>query len=184
MLEGGYKLPFKDGCLPQVYSEKNNKSALKHSGFVVSEAEKWAKKKVVKEGFVKPTCVSPLTVAERLQGEVEKLRLCLDLSRYINLLLKKEPVKLANIEICTQALLPGDFIGTYDLSSAFHHVRIYEPHQQYLGFAIPGKDGGERYFIFLVMPFGLASAVKCITRMTKPLCSYIGPGNWTLHLHR
>ena len=66
-------------------------------------------------------------------------------------------------------------MATYDLTSAFHHVRIYEPHQQYLAFALPGREEGdpERYFVFLVMPFGLASAVKCITRMTKPLCSYI-----------
>ena len=81
ILEEGYKLPFKAGCQPQRYQEKNNKSAVKHEAFTIKETEKWASKKVVKEVSEKPTCVSPLTVAERLQGEVEKLRLCLDLSR-------------------------------------------------------------------------------------------------------
>ena len=97
------------------------------------------------------------------------------MSRYINLLLKKEAVKLSGLDICTQPLLPGDFMATYDMTSAFHHVKIYKPHQQYLAFALPGKneDGPDRYFVFLVMPFGLASAVKCITRMTKPLCGYL-----------
>ena len=44
-----------------------------------------------------------------------------------------------------------------------------------MGFALPGRKPGdkERYFVFLVMPFGLASAVKCITRITKPLCGYL-----------
>ena len=175
MLEHGYKLPFREGQLPQRYQEKNNKSAMKHSGFAIKEAEKWASKKVVKEVKEKPWCISPLTVAERQIGEQEKLRLCLDLSRYINKLLKKEAVKLAGLEVCTQALLPGDFIATYDLSSAFHHIKIHESHQKYLGFALPEERDGdpERYFIFLVMPFGLASAVKCITRVTKPLCCYL-----------
>ena len=130
-------------------------------------------KKVVKEVLEPPLCISPLTVAVRTLGDLEKLRLCLDLSRYINTLLQKEAVKLSGIDKCTQNLLPGDYIATYDLTSAFHHIRIFEEHQQYLGFALPGRDGKkERYFVFLVMPFGLASAVKCITRITKPLCGY------------
>ena len=104
VLAEGYKLPFKEGCTQQQYQEKNNKSAIKHMNFTIQETERWAAKKVVKEVFIKPTCVSPLTVAERTLGEEEKLRLCLDLSRYINLLLKKEPVKLAGIDVCTQAL--------------------------------------------------------------------------------
>ena len=175
MLENGYKLPFMSGQEPERYREKNNKSAMKHMGFAVSEVEKWAKKRVVLEVYTEPWCVSPLTVAERMIGEQEKLRLCLDLSRYINKLLKKEAVKLAGLDTCTQALLPGDYIATYDLSSAFHHVKIFEPHQKFLGFSLPGKEPGDpdRYFIFLVMPFGLASAVKCITRITRPLCCYL-----------
>ena len=172
VLQNGYKLPFREGDLPQRYKEKNNKSAVKHMGFAVKEVEKWVSKKVVKEVFTEPWCVSPLTVAERQMGDIEKLRLCLDLSRYINKLPRKEAVKLAGIDICTQSLLPGDYMATYDLTSAFHHVKIHEEHQQYLGFSLPGSEFGspDRYFMFLVMPFGLASAVKCIT---KPLCSYL-----------
>ena len=175
ILQNGYKLPFKGGCEPQRYREENNKSALERIDFAYEETERWESKKVVKEVWTPPLCISPLTVAARTVAEEEKLRLCLDLSRYINKLLRKEAVKLSGIDKCTRNLLPGDFIGTYDLTSAFHHVSIYEPHQQYLGFCLPGRKEGEkeRYFIFLVMPFGLASAVKCITRMTKPLCGYI-----------
>ena len=181
MLEEGYKLPFKAGCTPQRCREKNNKSARQHSKFAIEETEKWITKKVVKEVFQEPTCVSPLTVAVRQMRDEEKLRLCLDLSRYIDLLLQKERVKLAGIDKCVQALLPEDFIATYDLSSAFHHVQIYGPHQQYLGFSLPGENKGdhERFFVFLVMPFGLASVVKCLTRITKPLCCCIASqGIW------
>ena len=40
MLEEGYRLPFREGCEPQRYKEKNNKSAVKHKGFARSETEK------------------------------------------------------------------------------------------------------------------------------------------------
>ena len=173
ILKTGYKLPFRKGCKPQRYREENNKSALKYVDYAYEETEKWMVKRVVKEVMEPPLCISPLTVAVRTIGDLEKLRLCLDLSRYINTLLQKEAVKLAGIDKCTQNLFPGDYIAIYDLTSAFHHIKIFEEHQQYLGFALPGRDGKkERYFVFLVMPFGLASAVKCITRITKPLCSY------------
>ena len=54
-------------------------------------------------------------------------------------------------------------------------MKIYELHQQYLVFSLPGKEEGDpdRFLVFLVMPFGLASAVKCITRVTMPLCCYL-----------
>ena len=116
MLEQGYKLPFKPGLLPQKYKERNNKSAIKHMGFAEKEVDKWAQKKVVKGVFKEPWCISPLTVAERLIGETEKLRLCLDLSRYINKLLQKEAVKLSCIDKCTQALLPGDYIFSFKIT--------------------------------------------------------------------
>ena len=152
--------------------------------YAYEETERWMAKKVVQEVLEPPLCISPLTVAVRTMGDQEKLRLCLDLSRYINTLLQKEAVKLSGIDKCTQNLLPGDFMATYDLTSAFHHVKIYEGHQQYLGFALPGRRGQkERYFVFLVMPFGLASAVKCITRITKPLCGFSPKtGSGTLYI--
>ena len=37
VLEEGYRLPFKDGCQPQKYREKNNKSALQRIDFAVAE---------------------------------------------------------------------------------------------------------------------------------------------------
>lgn len=110
MLRSGYKLPFKEGCTPQKYKEKNNKSAMQNMGYAVEETEKWIARKVVKEVFEEPTCISPLTVAIRQIGDKEKLRLCLDLSRYINTLLRKEAVKLAGLDKCVQALLPGTIL--------------------------------------------------------------------------
>ena len=61
----------------------------------------------------------------------------------------------------------------YDLSSAYHHVKIHPDHRKYLGFAIPGSDGKEEYYQFECMPFGLALATKCLASLTKPICALL-----------
>ena len=100
------------------------------------------------EVFSRPLCCSPLTVASRYVNGLLKLRMCIDLSRYINLLLKKEAVSLPSLEKAIKTLLPGDYQATFDLKSAFHHVLIHPDHRKYLGFSISGPDGLPRYFVF------------------------------------
>ena len=100
--------------------------------------------------------------------------LCLDLSRHINKLLKKEVVRLSNLDKALQVLLRNDVQATYDLVSAYHHVAIHPDHQELLGCALPDPITGETvYFEFTCMPFGLATATHCLTRLTKPICIYI-----------
>ena len=71
-------------------------------------------------------------------------------------------------------LLPGDFQATFDLKSAFQHVLIHPDFRKYLGFAVPAKDGGrDRYFVFRVLPFGLATAVQLLARLTKLICIFL-----------
>ena len=71
--------------------------------------------------------MSPLTVSVRqITVEEVKKRLCLDLSRWINLALLKEAVTLPSLDKALKSLLPGDYMATYDLSSAYHHVQIHK----------------------------------------------------------
>ena len=51
----------------------------------------------------------------------------------------------------------GDFIFSYDLISAYHHIEIFEEHEQYLGLAW-FFEGKIRYFVFAVLPFGISTA--------------------------
>ena len=128
----------------------------------------------VSEVFEKPLCCNPLTVASRYVNGLLKLCLCIDLSRYINLLLKREAVSLPSLDKALKTLLPGDYQATFDLKSAFHHVLIHPDFCKYLGFAVPSKDGTRtRYFVFRVLPFGLASAVQLLARLTKPICIFL-----------
>ena len=173
VLDQGCKLPFQDGEPQAAYREKNNKSAFDNMPFVKQEVDKYKCRGVVQRVQKAPLCVSPLTVAARelAEGEI-KNRLCLDLSRWINLLLKKEAVSLPGLEKALKCLMPGDSMSTYNLSSAYHHVKIFEGHRKFLGFSIPGEQG-EEFYVFTCMPFGLASATHCLARMTKPICAFL-----------
>ncbi|VDI73126.1 Hypothetical predicted protein [Mytilus galloprovincialis] len=56
----------------------------------------------------------------------------------------------------------------FDILSAYHHLDIYEPHTDYLGFSWTYGES-TKYFKFLVLPFGLSSACYIFTKVTRPL---------------
>lgn len=122
---------------------------------------------------MKPHCVSPLTVAERqLSDGTVKLRLCWDGSRHINELLDSQKVKLSHLQKALEITRVGDWQTKYDLKSAYFHIAIHEAHKKFLGAAFEDEDGRKRYFQFKFLPFGLASAVHCITKLLKPINAY------------
>ena len=67
---------------------------------------------------------------------------------------------------------------SFDLKSGYHHIDICADHRTFLGFA--WKFSGDtkfRYFVFTVLPFGLASAPFIFTtKCLKPLEKY-----WRIH---
>lgn len=118
--------------------------------------------KVVKE---KPTCVSPLGVSWRNN----KPRLVWDASRWVNKFLKNQKVTLTGLDKALEMTNVNDWQVTFDLKSAYYNIRIFEPHQRFLGAAIDNSDGSRTYFVYKVLPFGLSSAVHAITKLWKPI---------------
>ena len=51
-----------------------------------------------------------------------------------------------------------------DLKSRYHHVDIAVHHRKYLGF-----EWEQRFYVFTVLPFGLASAPYVFTKLLRPL---------------
>ena len=173
VLQHGYRLPFKDDILPGRYREPNNRTALNNLPYLRSHVKTLVCDATVEEVFECPLCCSPLTVASRYVDGLLKLRMCIDLSRYINLLLKKEAVSLPSLDKAIKLLLPGDYQATFDLKSAFHHILIHPDFRKYLGFCIPDEDGVDHFYVFRVLPFGLSTAVQLLARMTKPICIFL-----------
>ena len=111
-----------------------------------------------------PLVVNPLSVATNDRG---KIRLVLDL-RHINSHLHKLKFKCEDVDTAVLLLNPGDFLFTFDIKSAYHHIEIFKGHQQYLGFQWV-YNGKPQYFIFKVLPFGLSTAPSVFTKVLKPL---------------
>ncbi|VDO94089.1 unnamed protein product, partial [Haemonchus placei] len=64
-----------------------------------------------------------------------------------------------------QHLLPyKGYMTTFDLKSGYHHVRIAEQSQRYLGFKWKNT-----LYKFTVLPFGLSSAPHIFTKILRPL---------------
>ena len=133
VIKEGYMLPFKNE--PEKVILKNNKSALDNEIFVSEEIDKLIKKGCAVEVHDEPHVVNPLTVAKNKAG---KLRLVLD-CRHINVCLFQFKFKYENFEVAKVLFDKGDFLISFDLKSAYHHITIDKRFQTYLGFQWKGK---------------------------------------------
>ena len=106
-------------------------------------------KRVVEVPFV-PKVVNPLSVSTNKGNK----RLILNLS-YVNNHLWKEKVKFEDRKVFQNYLSRDGYIFNFDLKSGYHHVDIYPQRQTFLGFSW-FVDGVRKYFVFTVLPFGLA----------------------------
>ena len=171
VIKNGYVIPFE--YPPPAYEEDNNSTAKKEMAFVRQAIYELKEVGVVEFVHFKPTCVSPLTVSQKTQPDgSKKQRLCWDGSRCVNLALKKQHVTLSHLQKALEITKEGDFQIVYDLTSAFHHIKIHDKQTQYLGASFVTEENEKIYFIFLYLPFGLGTAVHCITKMFKPLNAY------------
>ena len=172
VLEDGYVIPFAE--IPPSYEEANNRSADEEMDFVMATVAELRKQGVIHFTEDKPHCVSPLTVAKKMGSEgIMKNRLCLDLSRCVNLCIKDQQVTLSHLQRALEITKEGDYQTKYDLKSAYHHIKIHPLQTKYLGAAVVKPDGGKQYFFFQYLPFGLSSAVHCITKIFKPINAFI-----------
>lgn len=145
---------------------KNNRSALDNPEFVHSEIEKLISLGCVSKVDLIPKVVNPLTVAKNK----DKLRLVLD-ARHVNPHLHKFRFKYEDASDAANLFNKQDYLFSYDLKSAYHHIEIFSEHKTYLGFAweISGKIS---YYVFNVLPFGISTAGYIFTKVTRPVVQY------------
>ena len=158
----GYKIPFYSTppsvCLP------NNRSAIIHSEFVTEAIHDLLVRGLIEECDDKPYVVNPLTVSA---SNTRKKRLILDL-RHVNKHLWKTSVKFEDIRIAMEFITNNSFCFQFDILSAYHHINIFIPHTEFLGFSWK-CDSTTKWYKFLVLPFGLSSACYIFTKITRPL---------------
>jgi hypothetical protein len=139
---------------------------LDNSDFVCSEIDSLLSKGCISEVIDKPLVVNPLTVS----CNKNKKRLVLD-ARHINPHMCKFKCKYEGSSVGRQMFKVGDFLFTYDLKSAYHHIEINQVHRTYLGFSFEIR-GKVKYFVFNVLPFGISTAGYIFTKVTRVMIKF------------
>jgi len=161
IIEFGYYMPFLEH--PPLCHTKNNKSSLKHPGFIEQAINALLEKGCIIELEDRPYCCNPLTVAER-----PKLRLVIDL-RHVNKYIKTTKFRYEDLSTLSEMFKEGDYFTKFDLTSGYHHIDIHPEHWKYLGFEWLFSNGQTRFFHFVVLPFGLSPACYVFTKVLRPL---------------
>ena len=105
---------------PEGYEEPNNKSYEREKDWAKVAVEKLKEARLVEEIERDCLCcVNPLTVAVNAKG---KRRLCLDLSRYMNKIVKAPKFKLES----TLVIEKEEYMFSFDLKSAYHQIMMNE----------------------------------------------------------
>ncbi|VDI25195.1 Hypothetical predicted protein [Mytilus galloprovincialis] len=65
-----------------------------------------------------------------------------------------------------------DFLFSFDLKSAYHHIEICQIHRSFLGFSWD-FEGKVRYFVFNVLPFGLATAGYIFSKVLREFVKHL-----------
>ena len=98
-----------------------------------------------------------------------KKRLILDL-RYVNKFPRKMHSKYEDRKTAISYFARGAYMFSFDLTSGYNHVEIFEGHQTYLSFSWKHSNSNQgKFYVFTVLPFGLSSAPHVFTKILKPL---------------
>ena len=158
----GYRLPF--FATPAPLCHRNHASALINDAFVSTAIEELLQSQCVAEVESCPKVCSPLQVVTNAGG---KMRLVLDLG-YVNSFLWNDKFRYEDIKLVMQMFRQGDYFITFDLKSGYQHVDIHKDFWEYLGFSW-GDGANRKFYIFHVLPFGLATACYVFTKLLRPL---------------
>ena len=164
-IENGYRLPLK--FIPPPHCQSNHKSTVVHHSFVADAVENLVKNRCALRVSGRPHVCSPLSVVSNSAG---KLRLVLNL-RYLNQYLHVLTFKYEDLRVAALLFDVDEYLFKFDLKSGYQHVDIHPDYHTYLGFQWETK-GVTGFYVFTVLPFGLATACYLFTKMMRPLIKY------------
>jgi hypothetical protein len=148
ILENGNKIPvnMSDTERRTRYREKNNQSARNEMSYIRAEVAR----------LLAPLCTNPLSVALKvnMDGSIKK-RLVIDLSRWLNRFVRPDSFKMAQFQDALAQSLKGDYQSLFDISKAYHHLRLHPSSYELVGFCVQDEDGKERFYHYVVVVFGL-----------------------------
>jgi hypothetical protein len=153
IIEHGYKIPVKMTPVErsQHYRERNNQSARNEMPFVRAEVAC-----LVADGQViamedVPLCCNPLSVAFKVNvdGSIKRRLVVIDLSRWVNKFIPASKYLMSKFQDVLVMTSPGDFQSVFDISKAYHHLRLAPESYELVGFCLPDEKGIDRYYHFV-----------------------------------
>jgi hypothetical protein len=176
ILKYGYKIPVKMTAEQKatVYREGNNKSARSEMDFLQSEVERLVADGQVIEVKAPVTCTNPLTVAFKVNSDgTIKRRLVIDLSRWVNWMIVPDKFRMARFHDALAQSSRGDYQSVFDVSKAYHHIRLAPESYCLVGFCVEDKDKKERFYHFVVLVFGLGPSGQVLGRVMRPILIFL-----------
>ena len=166
-VQRGFPLQWKDpGCPAPPCHLPNHKAAFtpEHDAFVTDTVRKLVQANAAQKWHGKPRCVHPLSVVPKKNG---KFRLILDL-RHVNSYLHVPKFKFESLLDLGQLLSPGAHLMSIDLQDGYWQLQMAEEAFEFLGFEWQGD-----YYVFKVLPFGLATAPWAFSKVMREVCEVL-----------
>jgi hypothetical protein len=157
-----------------VYRERNNKSARNEAAYVLEEVRRLVKEGQVVETKTPLRCTNPLSVAFKVNpdGSIKK-RLVIDLSRWVNKFVIPDRFRMARFQDALAQSNQGDFQSVYNVSKAYHHIRLHPDSYNLVGFCVEDEEGREHYYHFVVVVLGLGPEGQALGRVMPPILRYL-----------
>lgn len=161
VISDGYRLPFTSQ--PRPFRRPNHPSARLHATFVDAEVARLLAVSAILEVAQPPAGICALGV----ESSRDTLRLIHD-ERPLSPYLFAPKFRYESVSTARHLLRERDLLVQFDLSKAYHHVRVWSGHWGWLGFEWRG-----RFYVSMVMPFGVLSAPFAFTKVTRPIARYL-----------
>ena len=149
---------------PPPFFKDNNPDAYAASDFVNTQIRDLLRADAIAVSPGQPICVHPLNVVSRANG---KQRLILDL-RHVNQFLHIPKFRLDSLQLLSDIADLDDLMFSLDLASGYHQVLMAPSAFPYLGFCWDGV-----FYVYKVLPFGLATAPWCFSKIMRVICTYL-----------
>ena len=161
VVENGYSLPFIK--YPSRVWRPNHPKCAVYADFIDKSVTELLKNGCVIEVKERPWIVCALNVDDSR----ESLRLIYD-ARPINDSLFIKKFKYEGVHTLRDSSVEGDFMFQFDIQSAYPHIQVVEHHWGVLGFEWRG-----RWYVYCVLPFGLATAPYVFTKTLAVVRTYL-----------
>jgi hypothetical protein len=176
ILENGYKIPVNMSDIERRarYREKNNQSTRNEMPYVRTEVARLLAAGQIVEVKTAPLCTNPISVAFKvnMDGSIKE-QLVIDLSRWVNGFVRPDSFKMAQFQDALAKSSKGDYQSVFDISKAYHHLRLHPSSYELAGFCVQDEDGKERFYHYVVVVFGLGPAGQALGRVMRPILIYL-----------